>query len=534
MPEVPRTTLLRNGTVLSPADPFATALLAAGERIVWVGGESTAQTHVDSADAVVDLEGALVTPAFVDAHVHVTETGLARDGVDLIGCISLAEFLDRVATHARSRPGRTVLGHGWDERSWPEARPPTRAEVDRASGGVVAYLSRVDVHSAVVSTALLDSAPDIARAAGFADGLVRRDAHHLARRATRDGLGSRRREELQRATLAHAAAAGIGALHEIGAPHIAGTDDVSALLGLAAERVGPDVFAYWGATSGGVEMAVRLGCAGAAGDLNLDGSLGSRTARLTAPYADAPDQRGFLYLDLDDATEHVVACTRAGIQAGFHCIGDEAVRVGVTAMERAADRCGLAEVVAARHRLEHVEMIAPDLVTVMAGLGVVASVQPRFDEYWGGDAGMYAQRLGVGRARTMNPFASMAGAGVTLALGSDSPVTPLGGWEMVRAASAHHRPTERMTVRAAFEAATRGGWRAVRVDDAGLLIPGMRASYAVWDVPGGLVADGSDGRGVEWSIAQRSGLPDLSADHPLPTCLRTVVGGHTVFDRLSP
>jgi hypothetical protein len=522
MPPVPATTLLRNGRVHNPAGPSATALLVVGERIAWVGDESTAPTHLDAADAVVDLEGALVTAAFVDAHVHVTETGLAGEGVDLTGCASLSEFLDRVDNHARSRPGRAVLGHGWDERSWPEARPPTRAEVDRASGGAVAYLSRIDVHSAVVSTALLDTAPEITRAAGFDDGLVRRDAHHLARRATRDRLTPQHREDLQRATLRRAAAGGIGALHEIGAPHIAGPEDVAALLAMADEGVGPDVLAYWGAVGDGIETAVRLGCAGAAGDLNLDGSLGSRTARLSEPYADTAGQMGFLYLDLDEATEHVVACTRAGIQAGFHCIGDEAVRVGVTAIERAADRCGVAEVVAARHRLEHVEMITADLVTVMAKLGVVASVQPRFDEYWGGDTGMYAARLGVGRARAMNPFASMSRAGVALALGSDSPVTPLGGWEMVRAATAHHRPEERMTVHAAFEAATRGGWRAARIDDAGVLAPGMRATYAVWDVPPDRVDD------------RRSGLPDLSPVSPLPACLRTVVRGRTVFDHLSP
>jgi predicted amidohydrolase YtcJ len=522
MPPVPPTTLLRNGRVHGTAGPAATAMVVVGDRIGWVGDESTAQRHLDAADAVVDLGGALVTPAFVDAHVHVTETGLARGGLDLTGCASLSEFLDRVESHARSRPGRAVLGHGWDERSWPEARPPTRAEVDRAGGGAVVYLSRIDVHSAVVSTALLDAAPEIARAAGFDDGVVRRDAHHLARRATRDRLTPQRREELQRTTLRHAAAGGIGALHEIGAPHIAGTEDVATLLTVADEGVGPDVVAYWGAVGDGVQTAVRLGCAGAAGDLNLDGSLGSRTARLSQPYADAADHAGFLYLDLEEATEHVVACTLAGIQAGFHCIGDEAVRVGVTAIARAADRCGVAEVVAARHRLEHVEMITADLVAMMAKLCVVASVQPRFDEFWGGDAGMYAARLGVDRARTMNPFASMVRAGVPIALGSDSPVTPMGGWEMVRAAVAHHRPGERMTVAAAFEAATRGGWRAARIDDAGVLAPGMLATYAVWDVPSDRVDD------------SRSGLPDLSAGSALPTCLRTVVRGRTVFDRLSP
>ena len=531
---MPESVLLHDGVVYSPTDPFATAMLVVGDRVAWVGGEGAAQTHVDSADWVVGLGGALVTPAFVDAHVHVLESGLAQESVDLIGCASLVECLDRVARHARSRPGEPILGRGWDERSWPEARPPTRAELDRAAGSVVAYLARVDAHSAVVSTGLLAEVPAIVDAPGFADGLVRREAHHLARRATRDTITPDRRRTLQRATLRRAAELGIGAIHEIAAPHIAGSEDLRGVLSLADSANSPTVVGYWGATGAGVALAGELGCAGAAGDLNIDGSLGSHTARLSTAYADAPADRGYLYLDPDESAEHVVACTRAGLQAGFHCIGDEAVHMAVGAMSRAAERCGLDAVIAARHRLEHVEMIGPDLVGEMARLGVVASVQPRFDEYWGGDDGMYAARLGIERARAMNPFAAMARAGVVLALGSDSPVTPLGGWEMVRAAAYHRTPEHSLSVRGAFAAATRGGWRAARVDDAGVLAPGMMATYAVWDVPGELVVTAPDERVAAWSTDPRSGvpgLPELAADAALPVCRQTVVRGRTVFER---
>ncbi len=528
---MPESVLLRGGAVYSPDAPSATAMLVVGDRVTWVGDEAGARIHLGSVGSVVELDGALVTPAFVDSHVHLTETGLASDGLDLTACASLAECLDLVASRARSRPGVPVLGHGWDERLWPEARPPKLAELDRAAAGAAVYLARIDVHSAVVSSALLDAEPAIARADGYADGLVRRDAHHLARRATRDRVTPGRRRELQRRTLHRAAALGIGAVHEMGAPHIAGPDDLRSALGLPVEEAVPDVVGYWGETDDGLGTAAELGCAGAAGDLNLDGSLGSRTAALSDPYRDASGERGFLYLDLGRAAEHVVACTRAGMQAGFHCIGDEAVRTAVTAIGMAAERCGLAEVVAARHRLEHVEMITSDLVAEMARLGVTASVQPRFDEFWGGAEGMYAARLGRARARTLNPFAAQAGAGVTLAFGSDSPVTPLGGWQAVRAAVYHRTPMHRLSVRAAFSAATRGGWRAAGIDDAGVLSAGMLASYAVWEIPGVVPS--------ERAVASRTGppsgkhwLPDLSPGADLPTCRRTVARGRTVYDRL--
>ncbi|HEY9379350.1 MAG TPA: amidohydrolase family protein, partial [Jiangellaceae bacterium] len=119
-------------------------------------------------------------------------------------------------------------------------------------------------------------------------------------------------------------------------------------------------------------------------------------------------------------------------------------------------------------------------------------------------------------------------------LGSDSPVTPLGGWQMVRAAAYHRTAEHRLTVRGAFAAATRGGWRAARVDDAGVLAPGMVATYAVWDVPGELVVTAPDERVAAWSTDPRSGVPGLPEVGPgadFPTCLRTVVASRTVFDR---
>lgn len=85
-PGGPRTVLLRGGAVHSPADPFASAMAVQDGQVSWVGSEGAADSFADGADEVVDLRGALVTPAFVDAHVHATATGLALSGLDLAGC----------------------------------------------------------------------------------------------------------------------------------------------------------------------------------------------------------------------------------------------------------------------------------------------------------------------------------------------------------------------------------------------------------------------------------------------------------------
>jgi hypothetical protein len=102
----------------------------------------------------------------------------------------------------------------------------------------------------------------------------------------------------------------------------------------------------------------------------------------------------------------------------------------------------------------------------------------------------------------------------------------------VRAAAFHHDPAQRLSARAAFAAHTRGGWRAVGRDDAGVLVPGAPASYAVWEVDE-LVVQAPDDRIQAWSTDPRSGtpgLPDLTPGVAAPRCLRTVVRGRTVFD----
>ena len=174
----------------------------------------------------------------------------------------------------------------------------------------------------------------------------------------------------------------------------------------------------------------------------------------------------------------------------------------------------------ARHRIEHVELADKAMIARFVEFGVVASVQPVFDALWGGAGRMYAQRLGLERALASNPIGQMHATGVQLAFGSDSPVTALDPWAVVVAAAAPRNPVYRMSVRAAFAASSRGGWRAAGVDGVGVLAPGASATFAVWETPGG-VRDGLPAL-----------LPDVDGVVPdRPVCRRTVLHGETIFER---
>jgi predicted amidohydrolase YtcJ len=534
------TDLYVGGAVYSPAAPDATALAVTDGIVVWVGSDDVGHALHPGA-RIVDLDGRFVAPAFVDSHVHLTSTGLALGGLTLSSATSRSDCLALLAAaHAVAAPGALLWGTGWDDSAWDtavagEGRFPTTAEIDAIVGERPVYLSRIDEHSAVASTALRRRLPGLADATGFhpAEPLVA-DAHHLLRGAARALLNDDQRRRAQIRALDHAASVGVVAVHENGGPDISGRADFLAIADLDHPI---SVRRYWGQAAADPDEAhtlmreLRADALG--GDLFVDGSLGSHTAWLSQPYADAPERTGITYLDHDIIRRHIVACTTAGIQAGFHVIGDAAAASVAAAFGEVADELGTPALARCAHRLEHAEMISARDTDILARCGVIASMQPQFDAAWGGSGELYEQRLGADRAAGLNDFGALAKAGVALSFSSDAPVTGIDPWATIRAAVHHHQPRNAISARAAFAATTRGGWRAGGINDGltGTLVPGAPAHFAVWEADE-LVVVGSHAGVQRWSTDPRArvpALPDVSPAADLPRCVQTFRDGVCVY-----
>ena len=386
---------------LDPAAlPGARALLVDGERVAWVGADPA---DAPPADAVVDLGSAWLTPAFVDAHVHTTATGLAIDGVDLTGAGSLAAAAARLRDVAARKPaGAVVTGSGWDDFTWPEGRALTAADVAAAAPGRTVLLHRVDAHSCVVDPATLaaldlQGVEGVQRdAEGRPTGWLKEQASGVAWNHVRAALPAAQLAAARDAACAKAAALGIGSLHEMGHPDISGHDDAVAW---AAGDWPLDVQVWWAELDPDPGHGLRPG-----GDLFLDGSIGSCTAATTVAYECGGGQTtGTLFHTDEEVGAFFVAATRRGAGAGVHAIGDAAIAQALRALAVAADACGVDAVRACRHRIEHVELARREHVRAMAALGVVASVQPAFDAIWGGPDGLYAARFGREAAGDQQP-----------------------------------------------------------------------------------------------------------------------------------
>jgi hypothetical protein len=428
----------------------------------------------------VDLEGATVVPAFADCHVHLTDTGYTLGERDFSDVRGADAFAAKVA--ALPRGEEFLLAGKYDESAWHDGAEASAAPLERFLAERYAMLVRVDCHSCLVNRktlAWLELDPALEGFERDASGEPTGRLFLAANWAAQTRFLERIPPAARRAAEARATALALseGALHlhvqliGLGSRE-AYAAEIEALPALGPARWHPKI------CEREPELAASLGLPYVGGDVFLDGSLGSGTAALGAPYRDRP---GSGVLALDDATvfDYFSRAEAAGVSAGVHAIGDRAIEQCLATWERVL---GGRPSPRNRHFIEHFELATPAQIERAARLGLFLSMQPQFDADWGGEGGMYAKRLGSQRALGMNALGSALRAGAVLCGGDDSPVCRLSPLAGMAAACAHHNPAERLTP---LQALTMYTCDAARFGHAeghtGRLAPGYDADLAVLD-----------------------------------------------------
>ena len=438
------------------------------------------------ADRVIELPGTTILPGFVDAHVHLTDTGAQLQTPEVTASRSVDELLAAVRRIVEKRQGPTLV-HGFDESSWDRPDPPTVGDLDAVSAQPLA-IARVDGHVSFANTAALEGSGALDEE-GVERDVRGRPTGRLTRRANSllcewfvSSLTDRDVEALQLQAAALAASRGITSVHEMSTPDELELRDLRVLMSHRS-RLPIDVVAYLATTD--VSRVMELGLARVGGDLTIDGSLGARTAWLGAPYRDGSGT-GAQYLRDDELAEFFHDGHLAGLQVAVHAIGDAAIRQVTSTWERvyqSLDSRGRRHFRARRHRIEHCEMPTSDLLERAAVLGLAMSVQPGFDAAWGHPGGLYERRLGWERAAGMNPFRGMVERGLEIGAGSDSPVTPMDPMAGILAFELHHEPRQGLSREEAVRLFTIGSARLGHQEDKkGSIEPGKHADFAAYDV----------------------------------------------------
>lgn len=437
-----------------------------------------------SSDRTVDLPGATIVPGFVDAHVHLTGTGVRVSRPEAGSVGSARELLDAAAALEPGTAGITFL-HGFDESKWNRPELPSMAALDAVPTALI--IARTDSHACMANTtALMQSGaidmPGVERdAEGEPTGLVKERANDRLLQWFSDSLSEHEIEEFQLRAAALAAARGITSLHEMSMPRAHGARDLEILLE-HKDRLPVDVIAYVATTD--VGYALDLGLSRIGGDLALDGSIGARTAHLTQPYSGSSGT-GVRYHEDDALLQFLHDAHVAGLQVGLHAVGDAAIEQAISCWEfvfQTLDSRQRRHFRARRHRIEHFEMPGGAQMERAAILGLAVSIQPAFDAEWGNHGQLYEERLGETRASQMNPFKTLQERGIEIGAGSDSPITAMDPMAGVSALEQHHDMSQRFSRQEALRSFTRGGARLARQEEKkGHLAPGTHADFAAYE-----------------------------------------------------
>jgi predicted amidohydrolase YtcJ len=438
-----------------------------------------------AADRVVDLPGATIIPGLIDAHVHLTSTGLFLEQAETAAAPSCEALL--ALASSRDDPDEAVVAlQGFDETRWADPRFPTAAQLATATRRPL-VIGRVDGHLSLANPAAIEASQIggmegcLRDEDGLPTGVVIGDANRRLSHWVATARPPHRTEELQLAAAAAFAAGGVTTVHEMAMPREQGANDLEVFLG-HRDRLPVDALAIVATMD--VPFAVELGLRAIGGDLAVDGSVGARTAAVREPYTDVGGF-GVLSFDDDELAGFFRDAHDAGLQVGMHAIGDRAIEQVLASWERiyaTLDSRERRHFRARRHRVEHFELPSDEQVERAAMLGLAVSVQPTFDALWGFPGGLYATALGPDRAAAMNPIRTMLDRGLVVGAGSDAPVTPPEGWRGVSAMERHHDPRERLTRAEAIRVHTAGSARLAHQEEKkGTLAPGHHADFAAYD-----------------------------------------------------
>lgn len=428
--------VVRNAKIFTgwDAKPWAEALAAKDGKIAAVGADKDIASWIGSETRVIDVEGRLVIPGLIDAHNHFSSGGRSLISLSFRGVRSIEKIREMIAEKIKELPpGTAVFGAEYDHSLFPGGLWPSKADLDSVSPNNPVVIERVDGHSVWVNSLALSQSSITKDTPNPFGGEILKDAKTgeptgiLAEAAAgllkvkRTAVKSTLEEDILRA-LEHAAKLGLTGIH---------TSSSYAELGLYRKlkdqgKLTLRVYAWLPVE--GLKSYIEKGIRQGQGDdglrtgflkLFIDGTLGSGTALLFAPFADEPGKTGLPQYPEEEFAELIAKAHENGYQTGTHAIGDKGVNWVLNAVEKAGMKFGTKDL---RHRIEHAQVITPSDFARFKKLGVIASMQPT---HCTTDMRFCERRIGPERSRYAYAWRTLLEAGAQLAFGSDWPVEPL-------------------------------------------------------------------------------------------------------------
>lgn len=498
-------TIYTNGKIYTLDDhkPVVQAVVVENGKIAAVGSNEEIALQWGRHDVkVIDLQGKTVTPGLIDSHLHLSGMAFQYLDLNLTGITSKKEMLAKIRERASTlAPGKWLLGLGWDENLFIDGSIPTIAELDAAAPHCPVFLKRVCHHAFLVNSKALELCqydPSMSVPAGgeiVLDpqtrkpmGLLLETASTLITRHIPDKTYEELKDGLQQA-MKHVIEYGITSAHTNDPLYLGGFDQTYKMYDELLNKEGNGLRCNLLIDSPFLGRLKERGMYAGYGNDKLqigavkifaDGALGRRTALLSAPYSDAPDQWGEAQQSQEALYEMVKAAREQSMPIAVHTIGDQAVENVLNILDQFPK-------VKHRDRMIHISLLREDLINRLADPSIIADIQPRF---LAGDFPWVQERIGEKRIRHLYAWKSLLSAGVLCAGGSDAPVEPVNPLLGIHAAVARRTPfeshggwneEEKISISDAIKVFTVGGAYATNEEHKkGTLSPGKLADMTVY------------------------------------------------------
>lgn len=473
-----------NGIVITMEEnnPTAEGVLVKDGKIIRVGNADEIREMAQKEQIkVIDLEGKTLLPGFHDCHVHVMGTGMAAAGTDLYDCKSVKEVIDNLKKESEKSTEGWISGVRLDESRLDEKRPPTMAELSEAFPERGIYLLDRGLHYTVVNRTAYEEIGYTGYEKGLGKdkegnltGRMHEEANAKARGYFVNNMTREQREKAIRSVEQEALTKGITTIHAMEGGEMFTDKDIPVFMELQKD-LNVDMVIYWDTPD--VDQVLAAGLSRVGTDLLSDGSIGSRTAAFDEPYADQPDTCGIMYYSEEFMTELVEKALKNHLQCGFHAIGQKAIRLVLNAYEKAYAKYPWED---ARFRIEHFGFCDDEDIERARKNKIIISTQPSFSYLRGGPGSVYQIRTGEERERKAYPNRKFVEAGIVVAGGSDSNVTPMDALLGIHSAVNHPYPEHRVTVEEALKMFTiNGAYAAFEEKEKGSLLPGKKGDFVI-------------------------------------------------------
>jgi len=433
-------TIVHNGVVYTVNSSFtiAQAFAIKDGKFVAVGSNDEILNQY-SATKTIDAGGKAVYPGLIDAHCHFYSYGKMKSEVDLVGCLSFKEVVDRLIAYSKTNKSTWIIGRGWDQNRWPGKEFPVKDTLDLLFPNTPVYLSRVDGHAALVNQKALDIAGIKADTKIEGGKIIVKSAVITLDQYTRldntkltgiliDNAADKVKEVIPKPSKAEMKQYLLKAQEDCFKVGLTTIDDAGLdknIIELIDEmqkkgELKMRVYAMASPTDENLEYYLKHGpyksdylhvCSF---KFYADGALGSRGACLLKPYLDRPNEQGFLLNKPDYYKEMAKKIAASSFQMNTHCIGDSANRfiLDVYASVLGKDN-------KRRWRIEHAQIVNKDDFVKFGSYHILASVQPTHatsDMYWAKD------RIGTERLKGGYAYKQLMEENGVLPTGSDFPV----------------------------------------------------------------------------------------------------------------